>query len=117
KRSQIKGIEEAMAFPRGFGYVLDFSDKTMSEFFEDEFGIDIYAEPFKANGTSKRNCLTTFLQLADVGLALRVLRALSERRQGLLDAGLASYNTDDVKRASKALQEVIAQLESNPTIL
>lgn len=106
-----------MAFPRGFGYVLDFSDKTMSEYFEDEFGIDIYAEPFKANGTSKRNCLTTFLQLADVGLALRVLRALSERRQGLLDADPSSYNTDDVKRASKALQEVIAQLESNPTIL
>ncbi len=42
KRSQIRAIEEAMAFPTGFGYVLDFSDRTMSEFFEDEFCVEIY---------------------------------------------------------------------------
>ena len=29
KRSQIRTIEEAMAYPNGFGYVLDFSDRTM----------------------------------------------------------------------------------------
>jgi len=29
-----------MAYPNGFGYVLDFSDRTMEEFFEDEFGIE-----------------------------------------------------------------------------
>jgi hypothetical protein len=40
KRSQVRTIEEAMAYPKGFGYVLDFSDRTISEFFEDEFGID-----------------------------------------------------------------------------
>jgi len=33
KRSQIKAIEEAVAYPRG--YVLVFSDKTFEEFFED----------------------------------------------------------------------------------
>lgn len=106
-----------MAFPRGFGYVLDFSDRTMSEYFEDEFGLDIYADEFKVNGTSKRNCLTTFLQNADLSLALRVLRALSERRQGLLDSGPTSWLTDDARAASKGLQDVIDQLESNPSIL
>jgi hypothetical protein len=64
KRSQIRAIEEAMAYPHGFGYVLDFSDRTMEEFFEDEFGIEIYAEENLVNGTSKQNCLTTFLRRA-----------------------------------------------------
>jgi hypothetical protein len=117
KRSQVKAIEEAVAFPRGFGYVLDFSDRTMSEYFEDEFGIDIYAAEYKENGSSKRNCLTTFLQKTDLGTALKVLRALSERRQGLIDTGPASYNGEETKAASRALQDVIVQLELNPAVL
>lgn len=53
KRSQVRVIEEVMAFPQGFGYVLDFSDRTIAEFFEDEFQLDIDEEKYSANGTSK----------------------------------------------------------------
>lgn len=35
KRSQVRFIEETMAFPNGFGYVLDFSDRTISELIGD----------------------------------------------------------------------------------
>jgi len=72
KRSQIRAIEEAMAYPNGFGYVLDFSDRTMEEFFEDEFGIAIYAKENRVNGSSKRNCLTTFLCRTDQNTVLKV---------------------------------------------
>ena len=36
KRSQISLIERFVAWPRGLGYVLDFSDRTFEEFFGDE---------------------------------------------------------------------------------
>ena len=49
KRSQIRSVEETMAYPQGFGYVLDFSDRTISEFFEDEFGIDFDDSKYAAN--------------------------------------------------------------------
>ncbi len=97
KRSQIRDIEEAMAYPNGFGYVLDFSDRTMGEFFEDEFGIEIYAQENLVNGSSKRNCLTTFLQRAEKQMVLRVLRALWERREGLLEARPNSSEALDAK--------------------
>jgi len=44
----------------GSGYVLDFSDRTFSEFFWDYLRIDIDNVKYKANGTSKANRLRTF---------------------------------------------------------
>ena len=75
-KTDINAIEQAVAYPRGFGYVLDFSDKTMGEFFEDEFGIDIYSEEYLVNGSSKRNCLSTLLKSKESEFSLRVLRGL-----------------------------------------
>jgi hypothetical protein len=113
-RQQIAALEEAMAYPRGFGYVLDFSDRTMQEFFDDEFGIDIYAQENLANGTSKRNCLTTFLRGTDEYTALKVLRALWERREGLLESLPDSDESRAAKAKSKALQDIISGLHASP---
>lgn len=117
KRSQVRVIEEAMAYPRGYGYVLDFSDRTMHEFFEDEFGIDIYSEENKAHGNSKRNCLTTFLLRTDQQTALRVLRALWERREGLLESLPNSEEAQAAKTKSKAFQQVIDAIQNEPAPL
>lgn len=114
KRSQIREIEEAMAYPRGFGYVLDFSDRTMEEFFDDEFGVEVYAKENKANGSSKRNCLITFLLRSDQNTALKVLRALWERREGLLGTHPSSESTIDAQSKSKPFQKVIEQLQNKP---
>lgn len=84
KRSEIKAIENAMAFPRGLGYVLDFSARTFDEYFQDEFGIEIYAEQFNTYGSSKRNRLLSYLHQADNSSALRVLISLWDLREGLL---------------------------------
>ena len=117
KKSQIRAIEEAMAYPRGFGYVLDFSDRTMGEFFEDEFRIKIYAEENQINGSSKRNCLTTFLLQADQQIALSVLRALWERREGLIEAHIDSKRARDAKAKTKPFQRVIEHLQNKPPLL
>ena len=106
KRSEIKAIEEAMAFPSSFGYVLDFSDRTMSEFFEDEFGIEIYEEKYLVNGSSKRNCLTTFLKSSDVYTALKVLRALWERREGIIAKNPDHHAITEAINATEAFKKM-----------
>ena len=60
KRSEISLIERFVAWPRGLGYVLDYSDRTFEEFFEDEFRIEIYVPAYQERGTSKRHHLIGF---------------------------------------------------------
>lgn len=43
----------------GGGYVLNFSDRTFGDFF-DEYRVEIDAERYKARGTSKANRMRTF---------------------------------------------------------
>ncbi len=117
KRSEVRAIEEAMAFPNGFGYVLDFSDRTIAEFFEDEFGIDIDEEQYSSNGTSKRNRLTTLLNLSDSYTSLKVLRALWERREGLLARDTGHYEIEDAKNCTDSFKKVIDNLEASPESL
>ncbi len=44
----------------GSGYVLDFSDRTFQEFFNDSLGIDIYDEKYNYHSGSKANRLRGF---------------------------------------------------------
>ena len=47
------------------GYVLNFSDRTMGEFFRDDIGIDIYNKKYKYASGSKANCMRGFWLKAD----------------------------------------------------
>lgn len=111
-RAQIKVIEDAMAFPRGFGYVLDFSDRTISEFFTDEFGIDIDDGQYAVNGTSKRSRLTAFLATADDYTAAKVLRTLWDRREGLIARSDAGIDQAEEEHTKTSFLEVIAKVEA-----
>jgi hypothetical protein len=111
KRSEITAIENAVAFPRGFGYVLDFSDRTMEEFFEDEFGVPIFDEDFRGNGNSKRNCLKAFLSMAPAALALKVLRTLWERREGMLASSRNPQESIEASANTEPFRLVIERLE------
>jgi hypothetical protein len=80
KHSDIRIIDEA--FQADPGYVLNFSDRTFAEYFDDEFKIDIDQPKYRANGTSKMNRLRTFFKLSDPALVTRVMRNLAEYREG-----------------------------------
>ena len=73
------------------GYVLDFSDRTMSQFFLGELEIDIDDPLFTADGTSKAKRLRSFLTLADTPTCVRALKALWQYRQ----AALANQRKDE----------------------
>lgn len=49
----------------GSGYVLNFSDKTIREYFRDDLGIDIYDEKYNYASGSKANRMRGFWQVAD----------------------------------------------------
>jgi hypothetical protein len=81
KRSEMRVIDDS--FDMHGGYVLNFSDRTFAEYFEDEFGIDIYSEKYAFNGSSKTNRLRAFVKIEDAYTVSRVLRALWEYRESL----------------------------------
>ncbi|MBR0948648.1 hypothetical protein JQ563_48815 [Bradyrhizobium liaoningense] len=60
KRSEMRLIDSALGM--GSGYVLNFSDRTFAEFFDDEFRIDVDQQRYKTRGTSKANRLRSFIE-------------------------------------------------------
>ena len=50
-------------FRMGSGYVLDFSDRTFRDFVLDAVGLDIHAEKYTVNGTSKAKKLRAFWKI------------------------------------------------------
>jgi hypothetical protein len=91
------------------GYVLDFSDRTMSQFFLGELEIDIDDPLFAADGTSKARRLRSFLTLADTPTCVRALKALWQYRQ----AALANQRKDEpVVNAEGRFLTLLQGLES-----
>jgi Abortive infection C-terminus len=79
KRSDMRFLDEV--FGMGGGYVLDFSNRTFAEFFEDEFGINIYQEKYEFRGGSKANRLRAFIEAEDGFLVGKVLRRMWQVRE------------------------------------
>jgi hypothetical protein len=67
-------------FEMAGGYVLDFSDRTFGEFFEQELAIDIGHPRFRADGTSKAKRLRYLLKVSTPSMRIRILTALWEYR-------------------------------------
>lgn len=63
-------------FQMGSGYVLNFSDRTFGEFFQDDVCVDIYDQKYDYASGSKANRLRGFWQVADDALAGRSIEKL-----------------------------------------
>jgi hypothetical protein len=63
KRSEMRAFDDA--FDMHGGYVLNFSDRTLAEFVEDEFEIEIYQQKYQFNCSSKAKHLRAFIQTED----------------------------------------------------
>jgi len=68
-------------FDMGGGYVLNFSNKTFAEFFNEELGINIDDSRFDVEGTSKAKRLRFFLKTCDPQVRIITLLALWEYRE------------------------------------
>ena len=70
-------------FDMGGGYVLNFSDRTLAQFFAEELNIDFDDPVYAKNGTSKAKRLRCFLQTVDKPTVIRTLNALWEYREAI----------------------------------
>jgi len=80
-------------FQMGGGYVLDFSDRTMGEFFRDNLGIEIYVEEYNYGSGSKANRIRGFWNQADDKLVGKSIIELIDyiRSKIMLDELQAEY--------------------------
>lgn len=65
-------------FQMGGGYVLNFSDRTMSEYFGDDLGTNIYDPKYNYASGSKANRMRGFWQVADDALVGKSIEKLLE---------------------------------------
>ena len=102
KRSDMRLIDQI--FGMETGYVLDFSNRTFSEFFEDEFGINIYQDKYQSRGGSKANLLRGFIDVEDGYLVGKILRKLNDHRTQTIVA------TDFSRALPEVLQKQFSDL-------
>ncbi|MEE4083075.1 MULTISPECIES: restriction endonuclease [Pseudomonas syringae group] len=96
-------------FDMGGGFVLDFSNRTMDEFFMQELEIDISHEMFSQDGTSKARRVRCLLQNADHPTVARVLEALWKYRQTIR---AESNATEDVVNAQGRFLSLLESIRS-----
>lgn len=103
-------MDDLVDFVRGQGFVLDFSDKSFSEFFDSELKVNIDDPKYAVNGGSKGKRLRYFLQHCDDATAVRTLAALWEHRSEYL---ARTAGKDPVANAETRYQGLINRLSGN----
>ena len=81
KSVDVKLLDEI--FEMGAGYVLDFSNRTFSEFFIEELGINIDNPNYAVDGGSKAKRLRCYLRQANTNEVVKVLLALWDYREAI----------------------------------
>ena len=97
-------------FGSGGGYVLDFSDRSMAEWFEETCGLQIFQPRFQGEGSSKGKTLRGFVAVAEPRFVARVLRALWAYRCSLKD--FTENDPADEARLTAWLEQFVAELDA-----
>lgn len=98
-------------FEMGGGYVLNFSDRTMSRFFADELNVDIDDPIYAEDGTSKGKRLRCYLQKIDIPTVVRTLKALWEYREAIRQQ---AKKAESIENAEGRLLSLMNRLEGKP---
>lgn len=93
------------------GYVLNFSDRTMSRFFAEELNVDIDDPVYAEHGGSKGKRLRCYLQKVEVSAVVKTLRALWDYREAIR---MRDGKAEGVENAQGRLLSLINRLEGKP---
>lgn len=96
-------------FEMGSGYVLNFSDRTFTEFFESELSLDIDDPKYRLNGSSKGKRLRAFLQIESEAVVAKALRALWEYRDDV--RGPFDVQDDTVRHQKDRFFKIVHSIE------
>lgn len=98
-------------FEMSGGYVLNFSDRTMSRFFAEELNVDIDDSTYAENGGSKGKRLRCYLQKVDIPTVVRTLKALWGYREAIR---MQAKKAESVENAEGRLLSLLNRLEGKP---
>ncbi len=98
-------------FEMSGGYVLNFSDRTMSRFFAEELNVDIDDPTYAEHGGSKGKRLRCYLQKVEIPFVVKTLSALWEYREAIR---MRDGKAEDVENAQGRLLSLINRLEGKP---
>jgi uncharacterized protein (TIGR02391 family) len=99
-------------FQMGGGYVLDFSDRTMGEFFIDDVGINIYDKKYNYASGSKANRIRGFWAVADdriVGKSILKLIEYIENQILIQNLNVADFNENLIKKGKEIGQKLFGE--------
>ena len=96
------------AFEMGGGYVLDFSNATFAEFFQDELGVDIDDPHYAVEGGSKAKRLRYYLRKASPEAAARTIAALWDYRETVRQR---AGRDETVPHAEKEIEALVIRLD------
>lgn len=107
---ELRSIETVLKM--GGGYVLDFSDRTFTMFFE-EFGVDIDDSRYCEHGGSKAKRLRAFLRASPPQLTARVLQGLLDHR---LQSSPDDLPEDELKRYKTTIDRLARESSTVNTV-
>jgi Restriction endonuclease len=93
------------------GYLLNFSDRTMSRFFAEELNVDIDDPVYAEHGGSKGKRLRCFLQKVEIPVVVKTLKALWEYREAIR---MRDGKAEEVENGQGRLLSLINRLEGKP---
>ena len=96
-------IEEL--FGMSGGYVLDFSNRTFSEFFREAINVDIYSDKYSVSGESKARRLRAFIEIESDAFVGKVLAELLEYWRYV-----TQQPTDKQIELSKSVTQIVERL-------
>lgn len=102
-------LDQVFERPGEAGYLLDFSNRTFSEFFNNELNVKIDDPAFQQSGTSKMNRFRCFLRSVNDTTAANALRALWEYRQTLGQ----DYQREDDASFEARLRTLLERLDGH----
>lgn len=100
------------------GYVLDFSDRTMGNFFDEELGLNIYDEKYNYASGSKANRMRGFWKNADneiVGKSILKLIEYIEHRIILGEFKQDDYSEKKINKAKEIANSLLGSNKDNYT--
>ena len=96
-------------FAMGGGYVLDFTNRTFSEFFKNEVGVNIDDQRYCLEGASKGKRLRAFLQIDQEPVVARALRGLWEYREAV--TGPSDHRDEKVKQQEARFFQIVDAMD------
>lgn len=121
--TKLKAIEKEVLeklFNMRGGYVLDFTNRTFEEFFEDEFGVDIYDEKYNYGSGSKANRLRMLWRVESNDVVAKSIIKLIEyirTKINLGDFNPVDYPEELIKEALKIANRLLSgQVPEEPKV-